>query len=116
ADLLLADVSLVHYFYTELTTRPFVSIGFGAVDWEYVDAAGVPTDEKVFGMPVGFGVKHRYDDWLVFRFDVTDNIAFGGGTPIGTQHTFSATGAIELRFGGSRVSYWPWQPRRYYTW
>jgi hypothetical protein len=116
ADLLLADVSLVHYFFTDLTTRPFLSVGVGGVDVEYVDAAGLETEEQVFGVPIGIGIKHRYDDWLVFRFDLTDNMAFGGGTPMGTQHNLSATGSFELRFGGSRVSYWPWQPRRYYTW
>ena len=27
-----------------------------------------------FGVPLSIGVKQRYDDWLVFRLDLTDNI------------------------------------------
>lgn len=116
ADLLMWDVSLVHYFLTDLRIRPFLSVGVGVVDWEYVGADGLMTDDKVVGVPVGIGVKHRYDDWLVFRLDLTDNIAFGGGTLLGTQHNMSITASCEVRFGGPRVSYWPWQPRKYYSW
>jgi hypothetical protein len=116
ADLLLADVSLVRYWFTDWKLRPFATVGLGVADWEFSDDAGNSTDEKVFGVPVGIGVKQRYDDWLVFRLDLTDNMAFGGGTVLGTQHNFSITGGFELRFGGARTSYWPWQPRKHYAW
>jgi hypothetical protein len=116
ADVLMLDASLVHYFFTDLTTRPFVSFGLGVVEFDYVDASGIEREEQAFGVPVGIGIKHRYDDWLVFRFDLTDNMAFAGGTELGTQHNVSVTGSFELRFGGRRMSYWPWQPRRYYCW
>jgi hypothetical protein len=116
ADLLLWDVSLLYYFKSSLTMRPFVSIGLGLVDWEYTDAFGNPADDKVVGVPISLGIKHRWDDWLVFRLDLTDNIAFGDGTAIGTQHNFSITAAAEIRFGGTRTSYWAWAPRRHYSW
>jgi hypothetical protein len=116
ADLLLADVSLVYYFYSDLTIRPYLSVGLGVVDWEFIDANGNATDEKVMGVPISLGVKQRCDDWLVLRLDLTDNIAFGGGTQIGTQHNFSVTGNVEIRFGGPRTSYWAWAPRKHYFW
>jgi hypothetical protein len=116
ADLFLWDVSLVHYFASDLRIRPFVSVGVGVVDWNFTDASGASIDESVVGVPLSIGVKQRYDDWLVFRLDLTDNMAFGGGTVLGTQHNFSCTAACELRFGGPRISYWPWQPRKYYSW
>jgi hypothetical protein len=116
ADLLMADVSLVHYFGSSLTIRPFLSVGLGVVDWSYVDAFGMATDEQVAGVPIAIGVKQRYDDWLVLRLDLADNIAFGGGTQIGTQHNISLTGNVEIRFGGPRTSYWAWAPRKHYSW
>lgn len=116
ADLILWDVSLLYYFNSSLTLRPFVSLGLGLVDWEYTDVSGNPADDKVVGVPVSIGIKQRVDDWLVFRLDLTDNIAFGEGTALGTQHNFSLTGAAEIRFGGPRTSYWAWAPRRHYTW
>jgi hypothetical protein len=116
ADLFLWDVSLVYYFASSLTIRPYCSVGLGLVDWEYIDLAGMPADEKVLGVPLAIGVKQRCDDWLVLRLDLTDNIAFGGSTILGTQHNFSITGNVEIRFGGSRTSYWAWAPRRHYSW
>jgi hypothetical protein len=116
ADLFMWDVSVVHYFGSDLAIRPYCSVGLGSVDWEYVDVFGNPADEKMIGVPLAIGVKQRCDDWLVFRLDLTDNIAFGGGTPLGTQHNFSVTGNVELRFGGPRTSYWAWAPRKHYSW
>jgi hypothetical protein len=116
AELLLWDVSLVHYFGSTLTLRPYCSVGIGVVDWEFDDAAGNPTDEKVFGLPIAIGLKRRYDDWLGFQLDLADNIACGVGSQIGTQHNFSVTGAVEIRFGGPRTSYWAWAPRKHYSW
>lgn len=116
ADLILWDVSLLYYFNSSLKLRPFVSIGLGLVDWEYPDVLGNSQDEKVVGVPISLGIKHRVDDWLAFRLDLSDNIAFGEGTEIGTQHNISITGAAEIRFGGPRTSYWAWSPRRHYTW
>ncbi len=116
AELFLWDVSLLHYFGSHLKLRPYCALGLGAVDWEYTDINGNTTDEKVFGVPVSLGLKQRLDDWLVLRLDLTDNIAFGSGTPLGTQHNLSITGNVEIRFGGPRTSYWAWAPRKHYSW
>jgi hypothetical protein len=116
ADLLMADVSLVHYFGLDLTIRPYMSVGLGVVDWGFVDVDGNAVNEKVMGVPIAMGVKQRCDDWLVLRLDLTDNIAFGGGTRLGTQHNISVTGNVEIRFGGPRTSYWAWTPRKHYSW
>ncbi len=115
-DLLMADVSLVHYFGSHLTRRPYFSVGLGVVDWDFVDADGTTANEQVMGVPISLGVKRRQDDWLVLRFDLTDNIAFGGSTRVGTQHNFSLTANVEIRFGGPRTSYWTWAPSKHYTW
>jgi hypothetical protein len=116
AELLLADVSLVHYFGSDLTIRPYVSVGLGVVDWQFVDTDDTALGEQVMGVPISMGVKQRCDDWLVLRLDLTDNIAFGGGTRLGTQHNISITGNVEIRFGGPRTSYWSWAPRKHYSW
>ena len=31
-----------------------------------------------------------------------------------TVHHLLATGGVEVRFGGSRTAYWPWNPGRHY--
>lgn len=116
AELFLWDVSVVHYFGSNLKLRPYFAVGLGMVTWDYDDVVGNPVEEQVFGVPIGIGLKRRWDDWLVFRLDLTDNMAFGGGTQIGTQHNFSITGNVELRFGGPRTSYWAWSPGKHYTW
>jgi hypothetical protein len=115
-DLTLWDVSLVQFLGDDPWLRPYLTVGVGAVNFQFDDATGQPVDETVVGVPVGIGIMHRHDDWLAFRFDLTDNMAFGGGTPLGTQHNFSATGSLELRFGGRRTSYWPWTTRHFYAW
>ena len=114
ADLILGDISLVHHFGQHPRIQPFLALGIGVADWEFVDAGGNEFTDTQLACPIGLGVKQRYDDWLVFRFDLTDNIIFGGGTLVGTQHEVAATGSIEFRFGGSRTSYWPWRPRLYF--
>jgi hypothetical protein len=110
-DLIVGDISLVCYLTQHPRTRPFLSAGAGFADWEFSDAFGNSFTDTQAAVPLSVGIKQRYDDWLVFRFDLTDNIVFGGGTIIGTEHLFSATGSLELRFGGSRTSYWPWRRR-----
>jgi hypothetical protein len=62
-------------------------------------------------MPFGVGLKYHWTDWMALRFEVADNVAFGS-QGIGTLHHISIIGAAELRFGGSRRSYWPWVPGR----
>ena len=48
-------------------------------------------------------------EWLVLRFDVLDNLAFGSGR-LGTMNNFSFTTGFEYRFGGEHYNYWPWNP------
>ena len=46
------------------------------------------------------------------RFDVIDNLAFASG-PLDTMNNISLTFSVEVRFGGVRRSYWPWNPGRH---
>ena len=64
-------------------------------------------------MPFGFGLKVRcIRDWLALRLEMLDNVAFGSAG-LDTMHNITLTGGVEVRFGGPRKSYWPWNPDRY---
>jgi hypothetical protein len=58
-------------------------------------------------MPLGLGLKIYQSPWFTIRFDVTDNISFGGGH-VDAMNNFSLALGVEFRFGGKRPSYFPW--------
>ncbi len=64
-------------------------------------------------MPLAVGVKYHGSNALALRLEVADNMAFGAHG-IDTLHQLSVVGGVELRFGGSRKAYWPWNPARNY--
>jgi hypothetical protein len=88
--------------------------GLGSARFHFTDRLSRSYDKAVFAIPLAAGVKYRCNDWLALRFECTDNIAFGGGSGFDTVHNISATGGMEVRFGGSRKAYWPWNPGRHY--
>jgi hypothetical protein len=64
-------------------------------------------------LPIALGVKYRLNNWLILRLEAADNITFGSG-PVRAASNFSLTGGVEIRFGGARTAYWPWNPSRTY--
>jgi hypothetical protein len=111
-ELILWDTSLVYYPWGDARWRPYFKLGVGFADFDYVDAIGFRRSEMVYAMPFGFGMKYRVNQYWTWRFDVTDNLIFGGNAGMATQNQFSLAGGLEYRFGGRRQSYWPWNPSR----
>lgn len=113
-DLFLWDISLIYYPLGDTRLRPFAMIGLGTSRITFKDRLSNEYDEIVLGMPVGGGIKWRCNDWLGLQCTLTDNIALSGGSGFNTLHELSLTGGVEIRFGGSRRSYWPWNPGKFY--
>lgn len=111
-ELILWDTSLLYYPWGDARWRPFLKLGVGFADFDYRDITGVRRSEMVYGMPFGVGMKYRVNQYWVWRFDVTDNLIFGGNAGLETQNQFSLTAGLEYRFGGRRQSYWPWNSSR----
>ena len=104
------DESLLYYPWGDSRVRPYLTLGLGVNEVTVVD----PADDQhsrlnLVDMPFGFGFKYRIHEWLVLRFDVLDNLAFGSGDAK-TMNNFSFTTGFEYRFGGGHFSYWPWDP------
>lgn len=113
-DLFLWDVNLMFYPLGDTRLRPFAMIGLGTARVSFKDRLSNEYDEIVLGMPVGGGLKWRLNDWLALRCTLSDNIALSGGSGMNTLHELSLTGEVEVRFGGSRRTYWPWNPGKFY--
>jgi len=107
------DVSVLYYPWGDTGWRPYALIGVGAARLLFTDRLSVRRDKTVFAMPLALGVKYRCNDTLALRLECTDNIAFGSNSSMGVSHNFSLTGGVEVRFGGTRKSYWPWNPSRH---
>ena len=68
-------------------------------------------DQVAVATPIGVGLKYRWTNWVAFRGDLMDNIAYARGV-VDTTNNFSFTVGVEMQFGGVRRSYWPWNPGR----
>jgi hypothetical protein len=112
SDVLVWDLNLVYYPWGDARWRPFVGAGVGLVDFDFLTATGIRRSEAVFGIPLMAGLKYRQSDWITMRLDVTDNFAFGGRAGFETMNNLSLAGGLEFRFGGTRKSYFPWNPSR----
>lgn len=108
------DVSLLYYPWGDAAWRPYAMAGLGTSRIRFEDRLAQHWSKQVFGMPLGLGLKYRYNDVLALRFEVADNIIFGGSGGFETLHNLSVTAGVEVRFGGTRTAYWPWNPSRHY--
>ena len=52
--------------------------------------------------------------WLALRVEATDNFIAGSGSGFKNLNSFSLTAGLEVRFGGARTAYWPYNPGRAY--
>lgn len=105
-DALFWDVDALYYPWGDSRWRPYFSMGLGLANFKFTDPAGKLHRQDRLGLPIGIGIKHRFRPWFVLRADLTDNIGLGSGT----LHNVSFIFSTEIRFGGERVSYWPWMP------
>ncbi len=103
------DVELLYYPWGDSKWRPYATVGLGVANFRFTDAAQRRFDDTLIQLPVGFGVKYLFRKWLSLRFDVLDNIALRG-SGLDTMHNWSVTTGVEVRFGGRRHSYFPWNP------
>ncbi len=113
-DLLLWDSSLVYYPWGDARWRPYVQGGIGIASFDFVDTDGIRRNEAVLGLPWGFGMKYRQSDWITFRVDFTDNVVLGSNADfVSLMNNVSLSGGVEMRFGGTRKSYFPWNPSHF---
>ena len=113
------DVDLIYYPLGDTAWRPYVLFGLGTAQIQYTDGSSTRFNKVVLGVIPAVGLKVRCTDWLALRLECSDNIAFGEvafGDPaeFGTLHSISVTAGVEIRFGGSRKAYWPWNPSKHY--
>jgi hypothetical protein len=113
-DIFYWDINWMYYPWGEARLRPFLSIGLGMHQPDFVDDTGYRVKDTVFAVPFGMGFKYRIDQRVVLRFDLQNNYAFAGGHDVEATNNIAVMGGIELRFGGRKKSYWPWDPGR--TW
>lgn len=103
------DASLLFYPWGDVRLRPYILFGIGYVSIRFDDLLGNHYSHTTFGIPVAAGVKYLCTDRLALRFEINDTIIMGGDKTETVQDV-SFTGGLEVRLGGSRRSYWPWNP------
>jgi hypothetical protein len=111
ADLFLWDIGLLYYPCGDTAWRPYAKVGLGTGRIRFTDALHTRYNKISGAMPLALGLKYRCNDWMALRFECADNIVFGRGS-VRSVHNFSITGGVEIRFGRSRKTYWPWNPDR----
>lgn len=111
ADVTLGDISVLWYPTGDSRLRPYVlfGLGFQHLNFRYDSSEVVNT--TCFSMPIGLGVKYMCSPWCALRFEFAENWAVGN-SQIDMMHNVTLSGGVEIRFGGRRPSYWPWNPNR----
>ena len=107
-DVLQCDADLLLYPWGDSRWRPYVLFGLGTTSLHFSDAVGQSYSTTGISMPFGIGLKYLWTDRLDLRFDLIDDVAFRDRSDFNTVNVLSFTGGIELRFGGSRQVYWPY--------
>jgi len=108
----LFDAAFLYYPFGDTYFRPYLLAGAGVARNDFTDEFGMRLDIYAFGVPLGAGVKYMLHPNFVLRAEFLDNIAFAT-SGLDTQHDLSFTLGLEVRYGGQRPSYYPWQPGRY---
>jgi hypothetical protein len=106
AELFQWDVDVLYYPWRETRLRPYLLAGLGLTDVNFNDRLGQSYQTNCLSIPIGVGVKYLCDSNLAFRLDLIDDIAMSNAH-LDTQNNVSLTAGMELRFGGSRKMYWP---------
>jgi hypothetical protein len=111
ASLFQWDVDILYYPWGETRLRPYFMTGMGLTNVAFTDRLANNYQNTCLSMPVGMGLKYLCSERLAVRVDFLDDIAFATDHLM-TQQNLSLTAGVELRFGGSRKVYWPWDPGR----
>jgi len=113
-DLRLWDIDLLWYPWGETRCRPYLMAGLGTARIEYLDRLSRYYAETAFQIPVAIGAKYLVRDWFAVRMELADNFVFGSGSHLESHSNVSFTVGMEVRFGGPRTGYWPYNPSRQY--
>lgn len=109
--LFLWDVDWLWYPWGDTRFRPYLLLGTGLNDVNFVNDINQRVHSTLYNLPWGGGFKYRFGNRLAFRFDVRDNVTYGGASGLDLMHNVSLTGNMEWHFGGGpKRSYWPWNP------
>jgi len=103
------DLDLLYYPWGDARWRPYWMLGCGVGQVTFSDRLDNRYSKTAFGLPIGLGVKCRCTVRLVLRAECVDNILFA----FDSAHNVTFTLGVELRFGGTRKNYWPWNPGRH---
>lgn len=109
SDYYVADVSVLYYPWGDSRWRPFVTLGVGTTKINFFDYHDNYYSGVLVSLPYGIGCKYRLREWVTFRGEIMDNVAFGRG-PFSTFQNVSYTAGFEIRFGGLRKLYYPYNP------
>ncbi len=104
SQLILVDYSMQFYPWGDSTWRPYATFGLGAAIFQYDDEFGRTRDQAQVSMPVGLGIKYFIHQRISLRFELLDNVTFGG-TDAQSASNFSVTAGFEYRFGGRNPGY-----------
>jgi len=113
AQLFLWDLDVLYYPWGDTPWRPYLSFGLGTAQVNFSDRLSQSYADTLFAMPLAVGLKYHCHNAVALRVECADNVALGAHG-INTLHQLSLVGGLELRFGGSRKAYWPWNPGRNY--
>ncbi len=108
------DAHALYYPWGDSAFRPYFMVGLGATAMSFIDRTDVTYKDTLFTLPLGIGMKYRINDFLAARIEAADFMAFGGGQTLELVHNVTVIGGVEMRFGGPRRAYWPWNPGRHY--
>lgn len=108
------DTHALYYPWGDSAWRPFFLVGLGATSVKFIDRTDVWYQDTLFTVPIGVGLKYRVGDFMALRVECVDYIGFGGGKSLEMLHDVTVLGGFEIRFGGPRRAYWPWNPGRHY--
>ncbi len=107
--IVISDTSMLFYPWGDARFRPFFQMGLGLQEFTFTDDQAETRSRGLLEMPIGIGWKYRIDSALALRIDILDNVAFGS-SGLETMHNWSFCTGLEFHFGGSHLSYWPWNP------
>ncbi|MDP6558333.1 MAG: hypothetical protein QGF59_06425 [Pirellulaceae bacterium] len=102
------DLNLMYYPWGDARWRPFASLGLGVGDFDFQDEALQSIRESVVTLPLSIGFKYYRHNWLAWRVSVTDQWSLAA-RGLNTMHNVALTVGVEVHFGGTRVSYFPYR-------
>jgi hypothetical protein len=106
----LMDVSALYYPLGDARWRPYLGLGVGMATYRFRDENDERIHDSAVSVPISVGIKYFYSPHFTLRLDAVDNITFGSDN-LDAMNNFFLLGSVEYRFGGRRMSYFPWHGR-----